>query len=126
MAATSRISPRPSTLRRFSRGVNAALAVRQPAEECETRLYAWLVPVSCIFYAHCARCGNLALHRITPDRVKNSAFRLLQLLLRVPAYRCEPCRYRFFSMMPLRAAAPLLAPGAIPARALPLAQPSGR
>jgi hypothetical protein len=65
---------------------------------CELRFYAWAVPVNYQKYVHCGRCGNLDLQRISGEHVTEGPFRWLQRLLRLPAYRCEPCRYRFFSL----------------------------
>jgi hypothetical protein len=51
--------------------------------------------------AHCPRCGNLNLQRIARDYV-SGAFAWLPRLVRVPAFRCDPCRHRFFSIRPHR------------------------
>ena len=71
-------------------------------EECEARFYAWLVPASRVLYAHCERCGNLALEQIAPSEVPDGPFRLFKLLFHIRAYRCDPCRHRFFSVLPAR------------------------
>jgi len=66
---------------------------------CDLRFYAWAVALPFLLHAHCNRCGNFDLQRISREHVDtwgNSIFRLLQ----VPAYRCAPCRYRFFSVLP--------------------------
>lgn len=47
--------------------------------------------------AHCRRCGNLNLQRIGREHVTEGPLRWLWRPLRVPAYRCDPCRNRFFS-----------------------------
>jgi C4-type Zn-finger protein len=59
------------------------------------------MPLSHTLHAHCPICGNLELKRISPEHV-NSPLRFLWRLLRVPAFRCEPCRYKFFSILPMR------------------------
>jgi len=59
------------------------------------------MPLSDTFHAHCPICGNLELKRISPEHV-NSPLRFLWRLLRVPAFRCEPCRYKYFSILPIR------------------------
>jgi hypothetical protein len=49
-------------------------------------------------YAHCRRCGNLDLQRISHRHVEGM-FAWLGVLLHIPAYRCAPCRSRFFSIL---------------------------
>jgi len=68
---------------------------------CHTRFHARLMPVSDTFHAHCPICGNLALQRISPEHV-HDALGFVWRLLGVPALRCEPCRYKYFSLLPLR------------------------
>ncbi len=65
---------------------------------CEARFYAWAVPVAYARYAHCARCGNLDLQRIDREYVTDGWFVWLRRWLQFPAYRCDPCRHRFFSL----------------------------
>ena len=67
---------------------------------CDLRFYAWAVPVAYARYAHCPLCGNLDLQRIDRKHVTEGAFVWLRRLLRFPAYRCDPCRFRFFSLRP--------------------------
>jgi hypothetical protein len=67
---------------------------------CDRRFYAWKVPMSYMFYVHCPTCGNLDLQQISRDRVENGVLLGLQRLLLFPAYRCAPCRERFFSIRP--------------------------
>jgi hypothetical protein len=67
---------------------------------CEERFYAWQVPMAYSLYAHCPRCGNFDLQRISRDRVDEGAFRWVERLLGFAAYRCDPCRMRFFSVLP--------------------------
>jgi hypothetical protein len=69
---------------------------------CDLRFFAWKVPISYMFYVHCPTCGNLDLQQISRDRVENGMFLGLQRLLLFPAYRCAPCRERFFSVRPYR------------------------
>jgi hypothetical protein len=71
-------------------------------EQCQARFYAWRVPASRVFYAHCERCGNLALDQIAPSELPDGAFRLFKLLFHIRAYRCDPGRHRFFSVLPAR------------------------
>lgn len=63
---------------------------------CETRFYAWATPISYVHYVHCAMCGNLDLTRISSEHGMGSLGWLFRLF-RAPAYRCAPCRNRFFS-----------------------------
>jgi len=64
---------------------------------CELRFYAWKVPIPYAFYVHCPKCGRLDLQRIARERVDEGMFRWFQRVLGVSAYRCDPCRTRFFS-----------------------------
>ncbi|MGH9775768.1 MAG: hypothetical protein ACRD50_12565 [Candidatus Acidiferrales bacterium] len=65
---------------------------------CEERFYAWRVPVRYARFAHCPQCGNLDLQRIARDRVNEGKLRWVQRFLGVPAFRCDPCRWKFFSV----------------------------
>ena len=63
---------------------------------CDSRFYAWAVPIGYVWYVHCERCGNMDLPRISSEHgigVLGGMYRLF----RAPAYRCAPCRDRFFS-----------------------------
>jgi hypothetical protein len=62
------------------------------------------MPLSASLHAHCPICGNPALKRISPEHV-DSPFRFLWRQLHIPAFRCEPCRHKYFSILPLRHAA---------------------
>jgi hypothetical protein len=53
-----------------------------------------------LYYAHCGICGNLELQRISGEYVPGMAA-IIGRMLRMPALRCEPCRYKFFSVRPL-------------------------
>ena len=59
------------------------------------------MPLSDSFHTHCPICGNLELKRISSEYVDNP-LGILWRLFRVPAFRCEPCRYKYFSILPLR------------------------
>lgn len=52
-------------------------------------------------HAHCPICGNHELKRISGEYV-NSMFGFVWRFLHIPAFRCEPCRYKYFSVRPLR------------------------
>jgi len=70
--------------------------------DCEARFYGRLLPLSALFHAHCPICGNPDLKRISNEYV-NSRFAFLWRKLSIPAYRCEPCRHKYFSIKPCRA-----------------------
>jgi hypothetical protein len=65
---------------------------------CALRFFAWSVASPFLRYAHCRRCGNLDLQRVSREHV-DGWFAWLGRLLRVPAYRCGPCRTKFFSVL---------------------------
>ena len=67
------------------------------------------VAIRFLLTAHCGRCGNFDLQRLPKDQVQvwNSWF---FKLARVPAYRCAPCRQRFFSILPRRKLQPAPSP----------------
>ena len=73
---------------------------------CELRFFAWVVPVSYALYAHCHQCGNFDLQRISREHV-SGGFAWLGRLLHFPAYRCDPCRNRFYSLRPYRRILPI-------------------
>jgi ribosomal protein L37AE/L43A len=68
-------------------------------EECEGRFYARPIPFRFLFYAHCGICGNLKLKRISAEHVPG-ILGFFGRVLRFPAWRCEPCRHKFFSLRP--------------------------
>jgi C4-type Zn-finger protein len=68
---------------------------------CETRFHARLMTLSDSLHAHCPICGNAELQRIAADRV-DTPLGFLWRRLSIPAYRCEPCRYKYFSIRPYR------------------------
>jgi hypothetical protein len=68
---------------------------------CETRFYARLMPLRDSLHAHCPLCGNPELKRISSEYVA-TPFSFLWRLLRIPAFRCEPCRHKYFSIRPYR------------------------
>jgi hypothetical protein len=77
---------------------------------CDFRFYAWRVAVSFAGYAHCARCGNFDLERVSSDRVARSLRNFLPRSLGFRAYRCDPCRLKFFSIRPYRRILPSMVP----------------
>jgi hypothetical protein len=69
---------------------------------CEFRFYASRVAVSFFGYAHCGRCGNFDLEHIARNRVQNGTLLFAKRFLGFPAYRCDPCREKFYSLRPFR------------------------
>ena len=67
---------------------------------CHTRFHARVIPLRRVLYARCGFCGNLELQRIAPEKVQGLTS-VIGRLLGLPALRCEPCRYKFFSFRPL-------------------------
>lgn len=65
---------------------------------CEARFYAWKVPIFYEQYVHCPKCGNFDLQRISRERVDEGSFLGTRRVLGFNAYRCDPCRTRFFSV----------------------------
>jgi hypothetical protein len=63
---------------------------------CDSRFYAWAAPIGYIWYVHCGLCGNMDLQRISSEHGMG-LFSWVYRLFRLPAYRCAPCRNRFFS-----------------------------
>src|ERR1700734_3356976 len=68
----------------------------------ELRFYAWKVAAAFSLNAHCPRCGNFNLEHISRERVEAGSMITLKRWLGFPAYRCDPCRHRFFSVKPFR------------------------
>jgi Zn ribbon nucleic-acid-binding protein len=77
---------------------------------CECRFYAWRVASRFQAYAHCPRCGNFDLEHISRERVEDGTLITLKRWLGFPAYRCDPCRHRFFSIRRFRRIMPVLLP----------------
>ena len=69
---------------------------------CDYRFYAGRVALAFARYAHCPKCGNFDLERISRERVDDGTLLFLKRFLGVHAYRCNPCRQRFFSLLPYR------------------------
>jgi phage FluMu protein Com len=69
---------------------------------CDKRFYAARVALCFSAYAHCPKCGNLDLEHISGERVEKGTLVAVKRWLRFPAYRCDPCRQRFFSVLPFR------------------------
>jgi hypothetical protein len=67
--------------------------------DCHARFYARLMPLSDSLRAHCPICGNMELKRIAPEHV-DAAMGFVWRWLQIPAYRCEPCRHKYFSLLP--------------------------
>jgi hypothetical protein len=67
---------------------------------CERRFHARAIPLGQIFYARCGICGNLELQRISAEKVPGVMSRVGRGL-GLSAFRCAPCRYKFFSLRPM-------------------------
>jgi hypothetical protein len=67
---------------------------------CGTRFRSRSSPFSHLLCAHCAICGNLELKRIAPE-LANTLGAPLWRALGIPAFRCVPCRNKFFTILPL-------------------------
>jgi hypothetical protein len=65
---------------------------------CGRRFRAGVVPLRYVLVAHCKKCGNFDLQRISREYVEGP-FAPLFRLARFRAYRCEPCRHKFFSLL---------------------------
>ena len=79
---------------------------------CELRFRARRVAIPFAQYAHCPRCGNFDLDRVARERVEDGGLVFLQRFLGFPAYRCDPCRQRFFTIRPYRRILPSTVPDA--------------
>ena len=90
---------------------------------CELRFYAWGVALRHVYLAHCPKCGNFDLERISRDRVDHGTLRFAKRMLQFPAYRCDPCRERFFSIRAFRRVIP--STGASPEPKMPVAAGTG-
>lgn len=75
---------------------------------CDRRFYAWRVASRFQGYAHCPRCGNFDLENISRERVEAGTLITVKRWLGFPAYRCDPCRHRFFSIRRFRRILPTL------------------
>jgi len=63
---------------------------------CDARFYAWATSIGYVWYVHCGMCGNLDVQRISSEHGMGMLSWIYRLF-RFPAYRCAPCRNRFFS-----------------------------
>jgi hypothetical protein len=75
---------------------------------CDRRFPAWRVAANLERFAHCPRCGNFDIEHISRDRVEDGTLIFLKRWLRFPAYRCDPCRHRFFSVREFRRILPAM------------------
>jgi hypothetical protein len=78
--------------------------------KCGLRFFARSVPLRYAFTVHCRQCGNLDVQRIGREHV-TGWLAFLPRLAHVPAYRCAPCRNRFFSIRKFRPVRPLKSEG---------------
>jgi len=77
---------------------------------CDMRFRARHVAISFVYYAHCPKCGNFDLERVGRDRVEEGTLLFLKRTLGFPAFRCDPCRHKFFSIRPFRRILPSMLP----------------
>ena len=82
---------------------------------CDKRFFGRRVALGFVSYVHCRRCGNFDLEQIARDRAEEGTLLFLKRFLGFPAYRCDPCRLRFFSVLPFRRIVPSTRP-AVPAQ----------
>jgi hypothetical protein len=90
----------------------ASLAQLRPwrCHSCDKRFYAWTVATAFVRYVHCTRCGNFDLQKIDRERVDRGTLLSVKRFLGFPAYRCDPCRQKFFSFLPYRRIMPSMMP----------------
>jgi hypothetical protein len=81
---------------------------------CDLRFYAWTVAVPFVRYVHCPRCGNFDLQHVARERVERGTLIAVKRFLGFPAYRCDPCRQKFFSLLPHRRIVPSMIPAETP------------
>jgi len=68
---------------------------------CKRRFYGRAVALAFLRHAHCPRCGNLELQHVAKQRVEEGKLRWFFRMFGAPAYRCRPCRFKFFSFRPI-------------------------
>ena len=90
----------------------ASLTALRPwrCHSCDFRFYARSVALPFARYAHCPKCGNFDLQHISRERVERGTLLFLKRMLIFPAYRCDPCREKFFSVLPYRRILPSMMP----------------
>ena len=76
---------------------------------CDARFYAWATSPGYVWYVHCGMCGNMDLQRISSEHGMGP-FSWVFRLFGAPAYRCAPCRNRFFSFRVYRRIVPTTPP----------------
>lgn len=76
---------------------------------CDARFYAWATSLGYVWYVHCRMCGNMDLQRISSEHGMGW-FAWVFRLVGAPAYRCAPCRNRFFSFRIYRRIVPAATP----------------
>jgi hypothetical protein len=96
-SAECRRSRRRTLLDYFARVVGS---VPWRCSRCSRRFRSRTTPFAHSLVAHCAICGNIEVKRIASDLADGFAAPLWRTL-GVPAFRCIPCRHKFFSALPL-------------------------
>ena len=103
-------SSRRSRRQRFSDFALSFLRLRPwRCRACDLRYFAWTVPIGYLPYVHCTKCGNLDMQRISSDYVEG-VFAWIFRMIHIPAYRCAPCRHRFFSVLRYQRIVPVSEP----------------
>ena len=99
---------RRSRRRSWSDYVTSSVTGLRPwrCRTCGLRFLAWSVAFVYLGYTHCRRCGNLDLQRVSRNHV-DGWFAWLGRMAQLPAYRCAPCRRRFFSVLQHRRLRPI-------------------
>jgi len=69
---------------------------------CDYRFYGGRVAMAFARFAHCPKCGNFDLERISRERVEVGTLLFVKRHAGFHAFRCNPCRERFFSILPYR------------------------
>jgi hypothetical protein len=67
---------------------------------CSTRFRSRATPLAHTLSAHCSICGNIELKRISSELPEGFAAPFWRFL-GVPAFRCIPCRHKFFTLLPV-------------------------
>jgi len=67
---------------------------------CSSRFRSRATPLTHLLSAHCSICGNIELKRISGELAEGIGAPLWRFL-GIPAFRCMPCRHKFFTLLPL-------------------------
>ena len=67
---------------------------------CTKRFRSRATPFGHLLSAHCSICGNIEVKRISPELARGFGAPIWRSL-GVPAFRCIPCRHKFFTLLPV-------------------------